>query len=120
MQYENKGLNDGTTLVININDMTVADNISDSVDWAEYQDRSVQVTGTFGAGGSAVVEGSNDGVVYLPLTNASGGTALSFNSAGIKQVLEASRFMRIRVASGDGSTNLKASIFLRRASSIRT
>jgi hypothetical protein len=46
MQYENKGLNDGTTLVININDMTVADNISDSVDWAEYQDRSVQVTGT--------------------------------------------------------------------------
>jgi hypothetical protein len=48
-------------------------------------DRSVQVTGTFGAGGTVVFEGSNDGVNYYTLTNPLG-TAISVTTAGITQV----------------------------------
>jgi hypothetical protein len=120
MEYTNKILNDGTTLVIGVNGLTLADGVTENIEWAEYQDKSVQVFGNFGAGGAVTVEGSNDGVNFAPLTNAAGGTLLLFTSNSLKQVLEASRYMRLRVTGGDGTTSLNASVFLRRASSIRT
>lgn len=117
--YKLCSINDGTTSLIHINDLKNGDT-SEPIELAEFQDRSVQVFGAFGAGGSVAVEGSNDGVNYAPLTNASGGLALTFTTAGLKQILEASRWVRLKVTAGDGSTNINASVFMRRASSIRT
>lgn len=119
MEYNNTILNDGTTLVIDITGLLNNDT-SEPIEWAEYQDRSIQLSGVFGAGGNVVAEGSNDGINYAPLSNAAGGVALTFGTSSIKQVLEASRYLRLRVTAGDETTLLNASVFLRRASSIRT
>jgi hypothetical protein len=77
-----------------------------------WSDRSVQVSGTFGASGTVVWEGSNDGVNFFTLSSPQG-TSLTFTSGGLKQVLEGVQFARPRVVSGDGTTNIQVTLLLR-------
>lgn len=65
-------------------------------------DRSVQVEGTFG-GATITIEGSNDGTNWHTLHDGSG-TALTFTSADLRQVLEVTRYIRAKTASGSGSS----------------
>lgn len=76
-------------------------------------DRSAQVTGTFGAGGSLRIEGSNDGTNYYALNDPQG-SALNITAAGIKGIIEATRFIRPRATAGDGTTSLTVTMLLRR------
>ena len=94
--------------------MAVGD-VGDPISLVDFQDRSVQITGTFGAGGSAVVEGSNDdGATWATLSDAQG-VALIFSISGLRQITEISHLIRPRVAGGDGTTSLNA-ILLKRGS----
>lgn len=68
-------------------------------------DRTVQVTGTFGAGGTCIVEGSLDGTNWFQLRDPSS-TLISFTAAGLKSVLEYTTHIRFNVTAGDGTTNL--------------
>lgn len=81
----------------------------------QFADRSVQVKGTFGAGGTIIIEGSNDpeSPTYAPLVDPQG-SAISFTSAGIEQILEASYLIRPRVTAGDGTTSLTITILVRK------
>ena len=83
------------------------------VNWMSYSDRTVQVTGTFGAGGNLRVQGSNDLAIYAALSDPQG-SALNIASAAIKQILEVSLLMRPLVTAGDGTTDLDISIIARR------
>ena len=76
-------------------------------------DRSIQFTGTFGVGGTVAFEGSNDGVNYASLTDPQG-NAISKTASGIEAVAEVTRFVRPRVTAGDGTTNLVATLLVRR------
>jgi hypothetical protein len=79
-------------------------------------DKSVQVFGTFGAGGSCRVEGTNqqaftpDGTAIGSLTYAAlndpQGNVLDVTAAKIEQVLENPNAIRPRVTAGDGTTSL--------------
>lgn len=86
-----------------------------AVNFADFSDRSVQVTGTFGSGGNLEVEGSNEVTPanYATLNNAQSG-ALDITSAGIKQIIENTEAMRPRVTAGDGTTALLVTFLLRR------
>lgn len=76
-------------------------------------DRSVQVKGTFGVGGTVVIEGSNDeGVSYVTLVDQAG-AALSFTAAGIKQIRDLPGLIRPRVTAGDGTTSLEVHLIAR-------
>ena len=73
-----------------------------------YSTFSAQVTGTFGAGGSIRLDGSNDGVNWFALSP----TALT--AAGIFGALGAAehpRFIRPNCTAGDGTTNLTVTGF---------
>jgi hypothetical protein len=83
------------------------------VQWVEYADRCVQVSGTFGAAGSVTLEGSNDGVTYATLADPQG-NALTITAAKLEQVLELPRYVRPRVTAGDGTTSLTVTICMRR------
>lgn len=82
---------------------------------AGYADKTIQVEGTFGAGGSVVLEGTNDGNPnhYRPLTNPQG-TPIALTAAGLQALTEAVIWVRARVTAGDGTTALTASVFFRR------
>lgn len=82
-------------------------------EWVDFADRCIQVTGTFGAGGSLTVEGSNDGVNWAPLADPQG-NPMTFTSQRIEQALELPRFVRPRVTAGDGTTSLVTTLCMRK------
>lgn len=90
------------------------------VKMASSQDRSVQYNGTFGAGGSIQLEGSNDVVANgsVPtnwfLLNTPQGTTGAKTANGIVQIEEATLWVRPRVTAGDGTTTLTASLFMKK------
>ena len=81
---------------------------------ADFADRTAQVLGTFGAGGSINLEGSNDGTNWAPLTDPQG-NAITKTAASIEYVSELPRFIRPNVTAGDGTTNLTLTVFGRRS-----
>lgn len=76
-------------------------------------DRSIQFQGTFGTGGTIQIEGSNDGTNYIVLTDPQG-NAITKTAAAIEAITELPRYIRPRVTAGDGTTNLVASLFMKR------
>lgn len=64
-----------------------------------------QVTGTWGAGGALVIEGSNDGTNFFTLSDQAN-AALTLSANGLKTVRDTPMFIRPRVTGGDGTTSL--------------
>jgi hypothetical protein len=102
--------------VTNKNDLTIVQwvNMANGDDGAPYAftqwaDRSVQVAGTFGAGGNAKWEGSNDGTNFGVLTDPQG-NALDFTSAKIESVTELALKSRPRITAGDGTTSITVTL----------
>lgn len=80
-----------------------------------FADVSVHVHGTFGTGGTVLIEGSNQATPSSWATLADPqGNALSFTAEKIEQVLEGVRWIRPRVSAGDGTTSLTVSMWARR------
>jgi hypothetical protein len=80
-------------------------------EFADYSDRSIQVSGTFG-GATVNLQGSNDGTNFANLSDPQG-VAIGFTASGIKQVLEAVLYQRPAISGGTGSS-INVSMFLRR------
>lgn len=78
-------------------------------------DRTVQITGTFGVGGTVVIEGSNDGTNFETLTDPQG-NALSFTAAGMEMVTENPLYIRPSATAGDGTTDLTVTMVCKRSS----
>lgn len=75
----------------------------DAIPFSQYADKSVQVAGDFGVGGTVVFEGTNNGVDWATLTDAQGNN-LSFSAAKIELVAEATLHVRPRVTAGSGAS----------------
>lgn len=80
-------------------------------------DRTFQVLGTFGTGGTVIVEGSLDGTNWFQLRDPSH-TAISLTAAGGRAVLENVPFLRPRVTGGDGTTSLTCLLHVRRNANV--
>lgn len=76
-------------------------------------DRTMQVFGTFGVGGTIIAEGSLDGTHWFQLRDPTG-TLVSFTAAGGKALLESTPYVRPHVTAGDGTTSLTALIAVRK------
>lgn len=82
---------------------------------ADYADRSVQVTGTFG-GATVVLQGSNDGEATLYTLDDPQGNDLSFSAAGGKGVSEVPELTRPFISAGaSGTTDLTIYLTCRRS-----
>jgi hypothetical protein len=73
-----------------------------------YNDRTVQITGTFGTGGTVVIEGSNDGVTYAAMRDVFN-NELSATSAKLITLTEVPVWVRPRV-SGDVTTSITMTV----------
>lgn len=81
---------------------------------AAAPDRSVQVFGTFGAGGSVTMEGSNEvaATTYAAMSDAQG-VAIAVTAAKVETVAEFMNWTRPRVTAGDGTTALTVAMIVR-------
>lgn len=85
-------------------------------EFADWADRAVQVFGTFGSGGSLVVQGSNDftNPTNWVTINGTTGSALSFTAAGLLQMNEAPLWIRPLLVGGDGTSSITVAVLARR------
>lgn len=102
----------GETAVHTWSGLSAVDTAGEAVGYGAHADRSVQVMGTFGAGGAVTLQGSNDGSSWYTLTDFQG-NALVITVAGIYTVSEATRFIRPSITGSDGTTNLDVVMFSR-------
>ena len=78
---------------------------------AASADRSIEITGTFGVGGSVSIQGSNAvtspaaGGTWSALSDAQGG-ALAVTATKVETVAEFTNWIRPAVTAGDGTTSL--------------
>ncbi len=79
-----------------------------------YGDRTIQVEGTFGAGGNAQIQGSNDGVNWRALNDPQG-TVLDITAAKIEVLRDNPRCVRPNITAGDGTTAIAVTMYCRRA-----
>lgn len=86
-----------------------ADTNGDPASLSRWVSKSVQVSGTWGSSGEITLEGSNDGVTYLPLNN-SLGIPLVFTANGITDILENTRHIRPSKTTSDAALNVKVVI----------
>ena len=76
-----------------------------------HSDKTIQLKGTLGAGGTVAIEGSNDvGAETWAVLNDPQGNALTINAAKIEALLENPYKIRPHVTAGDGTTNLTVTI----------
>jgi hypothetical protein len=88
------------------------------VTFADYSDRSVEFSGTFGTGGTISMQGSNVGSAYYILTDPQT-SAITKTAAALEHIMEAAAYMRPIVSAGDGTTALTATMLMRRQRSGR-
>jgi hypothetical protein len=75
-----------------------------------FTDRTVQIFGTFGTGGTISIQGSLDGTNWVILTDPQG-NAITKTAAAIESISEATPYIRPIVTAGDGTTSLSVLLF---------
>jgi len=92
--------------------LTSSDLDGEPLGMSDFQDRTVQVLGTFG-GATVTIQGSNDdGTTWATLTDPLGNN-LAFSSAGMKQVTELPQLIRPLVSGAGGTTSLSVYLHMR-------
>lgn len=70
---------------------------------------TVQAVGTFGAGGSVALQGSNDGTNFIAMDDA-GGTTIAMTTTKIWRISHMPQFVKPVVTAGDGTTSLAVNL----------
>lgn len=92
--------------------LTQTNNVGAAFGMSDFQDRSVQVFGTFG-GATVTIEGSNDDGTTWATLNDPFGNALSFTAAGLKAITELPQYIRPNVSGAGGTTSLTVFVHMR-------
>ncbi|MGL4813229.1 MAG: hypothetical protein ACRCXM_15775 [Beijerinckiaceae bacterium] len=82
-------------------------------DFAQFADRTVQVSGTFD-GASVAIEGSIDGETWLPVTDPQG-NAITASAAKLEAISEMTTFIRPVITGGGAGCAVKVAILVRRS-----
>jgi hypothetical protein len=111
---------DGSTIQISWTPVTSADTCG-IVSLPRHTDRSIQVSGNFGATASVAVNGSNElGGTNVAALNDQGGAAIAITLASIKFILENTLFVQPAATGGGGAQSLTISLLSRMSNPLRT
>lgn len=109
--------NDGSVILVSWA-LTTADFDGARVEWTQWSDRCFQAAGTFG-GATVTIEGSNNGTIWFPLSNAAGGATATFTVDGGKQIIELPRFVRPNLTVVGAGATITVTLLARRQQPIK-
>lgn len=110
---------DGSVMKITWETLTTTNDQGTPLSIPKFIDKTVTVTGTFGAGGTVKFQGSNDGTNWYDLSDPQG-NAISKTAAGIEAVQENPWKIRPFISAGDGTTDIDVIVIARLNNSLRT
>ena len=102
----------GKVTLVTWANLTTTNSAGDPVSGAVNADRTVQIHGTFGVGGSIQFQGSLDGINWFPVTDPQG-NAITKSAPWLEAVTEVTQFVRPIVQAGDGTTNVTVILLAR-------
>ncbi len=114
------GTKDFSTRKFTWETMTTSDDVGAPISFTEWADRSIHVTGTFGAGGNLAWEGSNDAGTSWYVLKDPQGTDLDIGATTIEAIMEITELARPHLTGGDGTTDLDVFVVVRRPNNMRT
>jgi hypothetical protein len=98
--------------------LTTANTTGDPIPFAALADRSVTFSGAAAWGAAtAMVEGSNDGSVYLPFADPQG-NAISKTADAIESVLELTRYFRPRLSTAGTAAAVTVTLIAKSAGKV--
>ena len=93
--------------------ITTTNTVGSGVSMPNANHVTLQLTGTFGAAATIVMEGSNDNATWFTLTNKANTALSSLTAAAGHEISEHPRFYSPRLLSGgDGSTSITITMFM--------
>jgi hypothetical protein len=99
--------------------LTTADHTGNPIEFPQWYDRVFTATSASWGAATVILEGSNDGVTYVPLKDATG-TAISLNATnGTFHLLATPRFVRPRLSVVGVAAVVTAIILCRRPTDLR-
>lgn len=109
---DNSASTDRSTVVVSWAGLTFATTDTGSpIAFASWSEKTFHAFGTFGAGGNVVIEGSNDGTNWSPISNRQGVTPFNLTAAAsINTSQDRPIYVRPRVTAGDGTTNVTVTV----------
>ena len=116
--YQELPPHDGSIVMFSWTPLTTTNPDGAPIEFAQWADRCVQLSGTWGVGGTAKFQGSNDGTNWFDLSDAQT-VAISKTANALEQVVEVPRYARPYVSAGDGNTSITATLVCRRANTMR-
>jgi len=105
--------NDDSIISVTWESITTSNADGNWVQIPDYPDKTVQIVGNFGTGGTLDIEGSNDGVNASTLTDTRGNT-VSRTAAYLGMIAENPRYIRPKLSSGTGAVDLDIIVVARR------
>jgi hypothetical protein len=109
---------DGSVFLISWN-LTTADTTGAPIIGISWADRTALFQSLSWGGATAAIEGSNDGSVYVPLTDIQG-VAISKSANDIESIVELTRYVQPRLTIPGTAAAVTVSIVARRATPLRT
>lgn len=90
-----------------------------AIEQTQHADLCWQAVGATWGGATVAVQGSNDGVNWFPLTNASGGAAATFTANGGKQTIERPRYVRPQLTTAGTAADITVTLLARKTPNTR-
>lgn len=100
--------NDDAVLNVTWAGLAASGDLGDAQSFAAYADKTFLVFGTFTGSPTVVIEGSNDNVNWVTLSNRQG-TAMSFTAAGMNTSQDKPIYVRPRLTAGTGGATVTVS-----------
>ena len=98
--------------------LTTANNDGAPAEWAQWADRTVTFTGTWG-GATAALEGSNDGTTWVAIADGQG-VAITATANKVETAVELTRYVRPRLTTVGSGAAVSATLVMRRQNPLRT
>lgn len=112
------GAEDSSAYLVTWN-LTTADHTGAAMQMTEWADRTMQAFGTNWGGATLAIEGSNDGVNWVPLKSVADAIAIALTADGMALLLELPRYIRPRLTAVGVLSVIAVTIAIRRPTPVR-
>lgn len=96
---------DGAVVVVSWAVLATLGDVGDAQSYSSFGDKTFIVSGTFAGAPTVLIEGSNDNVNWVTLSNRQG-TAMTFTAAGMNTSQDKPIWVRPRVTAGAGGASI--------------
>ena len=96
---------DGSVVVVSWAGFATSGDVGDAQSYSNFGDKTFIVSGTFTGTPTVTIEGSNDNVNWVTLSNRQG-TAMTFTAAGMNTSQDKPIYVRPRMTAGTGGASI--------------